>query len=280
MADKAGWQSLSGLFVEKAPHMLSSLSPEIKAVILDMDGVLWKDSQPIGDLPAIFSRIRSLGLNFILATNNAVRSVEQHQEKLAQFGVFVEDWQVVNSGMAVAFLLSQQFPHGGPVYVVGEPGLVSTLASQGFHQAEENVIAVVAGYDRQITFTKLSKATALVRKGAPFYGTNPDKTFPTPEGLGPGAGAFLAFLEASTGIKPIIAGKPYPTLYNLAIRRLGLPANQILAIGDRLDTDILGAQQVGCRTGLVLSGVTSKHELDQWSPAPDIVSPDLRSMLD
>jgi len=260
--------------------MLSSLSPEIKAVILDMDGVLWKDRQPIGDLPAIFSRIRSLGLNFILATNNAVRSVEQHQEKLAQFGVFVEDWQVVNSGMAVAFLLNQEYPNGGPLYIVGEPGLTSTLVSKGFYLAEDDVIAVVAGYDRQITFNKLSKATALIRKGAPFYGTNPDKTFPTPEGLGPGAGSFLAFLEASTGISPIIAGKPFPTLYNLAIRRLGLPANQILAIGDRLDTDILGAQKVGCRTGLVLSGVTTQNELDQWSPAPDIVSPDLGSMLE
>jgi 4-nitrophenyl phosphatase len=260
--------------------MLSSLSPEIKAFILDMDGVLWKDKQPIGDLPAIFSKIRSMGLNFILATNNAVRSVEQHQEKLAQFGVFVEDWQVVNSGMAVAFLLNQQYPGGGPVYIVGEPGLITTLVRQGFYQAEDNVIAVVAGYDRQITFDKFSKANALIRKGAPFYGTNPDITFPTPEGLDPGAGAFLAFLEASTGVKPIIAGKPYPTLFDLAINRLGLPANQILAIGDRLDTDILGAQRVGCRTALVLSGVTSKHESNLWSPAPDIVSPDLASMLE
>jgi len=259
--------------------MISTLSPDIKALILDMDGVLWRDDQPIGDLPKIFSRIKEIGLKVILATNNAIRSVEQHQEKLARFGVTVEEWQVVNSGMAVAYLLSQKFPKGGPVFIVGEGGLVKALEKNGFYPAEKDVLAVVGGFDRQATFEKLTRATILIRKGAPFIGTNPDRTFPTPEGLIPGAGSFLAFLEAATDVKPIIAGKPFPTLFQLAFDRLQFSPLEILAIGDRLDTDILGGQQAGCRTALVMSGVTSTSELEAWLPKPDLVAPDLLSLL-
>jgi len=259
--------------------MISSLSPAIKALILDMDGVLWKDDQPIGNLPKVFARIKEIGLKVILATNNAMRSADQHQQKLARFGVTVEEWQVVNSGMAVAYLLSQKFPQGGPVFVVGEGGLIKALEKNGFYPAEKDVLAVVCGFDRQATFEKFTKATILIRRGAPFIGTNPDRTFPTPEGLIPGAGSFIAFLEAATDVKPIIAGKPFPTLFQLAIDRLMLSPLEILAVGDRLDTDILGGQQAGCRTALVMSGVTSATELEAWSPKPDLVAPDLLSLL-
>jgi 4-nitrophenyl phosphatase len=259
--------------------MISKLTPAIKGLILDMDGVLWKDNQTIGDLPDIFSRIHSLNLKVILATNNAIRSNEMHQAKLAKFGVNVEDWQIVNSGMAVAYLLGKQFPNGGPIFILGERGLVDTLEKQGFYHAENNVQAVVGGYDRQITFEKFRRATILIRHGLPFIGTNPDRTFPTPEGLIPGAGSFLAFLEAASDVRPIIAGKPSPTLFQLAFERLVLDPLEILGVGDRLDTDILGGQRAGCRTALVLSGVTSKEELDCWEPKPDIVAPDLTALL-
>jgi 4-nitrophenyl phosphatase len=262
--------------------MIFSLSPAIKALILDMDGVLWKDDQPIGDLPRIFARIQEVGLKVILATNNAMRSADQHQQKLARFGVTVEEWQVVNSGMAVAYLLSQRFPHGGPVFVVGEGGLIKALEKNGFYPADadaKDVLAVICGFDRQVTFEKFTRATILIRKGALFIGTNPDRTFPTPEGLIPGAGSFVAFLEAASDVKPIIAGKPFPTLFQLAFNRLQLSPDEILAVGDRLDTDILGGRQAGCRTALVMSGVTSPGELAAWSPKPDLVAPDLSSLL-
>jgi 4-nitrophenyl phosphatase len=267
--------------VYKMEHkMISELIPAIKGLILDMDGVLWRDDQPIGDLPHIFSRITDLGMKVILATNNAIMNMEQHQAKLASFGVIVEEWQVINSGMAVAYLLSQKYPKGGPVFIVGEGGLVKSLEEKGFYQSDQEVLAVIGGFDRNISFGKFSQATQLIRKGAPFYGTNPDRTFPTPKGLIPGAGSFLAFIEAASSVSPIIAGKPNPTLFKLAFERLALPSDQILAIGDRLDTDILGGQRAGCKTALVLSGVTSLHELEFWSPAPDIVAPDLTSVLE
>ena len=247
-----------------------------------MDGVLWRDMQPIGDLPAIFKRIRELGMSVILATNNATRTVDQYLTQLRIFGVVLEQWQVVNAGQAVAFYLKKQFPDGGPVYVVGEPSLKETLGANGFYASEPNtagILAVVAGMDTNITFDKLRQATILIRKGLPFIGTNPDKTFPTPDGLMPGAGSILAAIEAASETKPIIAGKPEPLLYNMAMERLGVSRQQTLAIGDRLDTDILGGQNAGCYTAVVLTGVSSREAAYLWQPAPDIIAPDLMSIF-
>ncbi len=259
--------------------MLDLLVPPVKALILDMDGVLWIGDHPIGDLSRIFSHLDFLGIKYILATNNAVRKPGAHIEKLARFGVTVQPWQVINSAMALAKIMAQEFPGGGPVYIIGEEGICTALADCGFFHQEENVLAVAAGYDRQITFEKLRRATILVRQGKPFFFTNPDKTFPTPDGLIPGAGAFLAFLEASTDVKPVQGGKPYPILYQLAIERLGLPANQVLAVGDRLDTDILGGINAGCRTALVLTGVVTECELKDSPIQPDLVAANLANLI-
>ncbi len=259
--------------------MIQTLVPRIRGLILDLDGVLWKDDLALIDTPAVFAKIRALDIRFILATNNATRNVEQYQAKLSGFGLEVEPWQVVNSGMAVAFLLAQRFPGGGPVYIIGEDGVRAALQEKGFYHAEKDVLAVVSSYDRALTYAKLARAGLLIRSGAPFYGTNADRTFPTPEGLVPGAGATLAALEAATDVKPIIAGKPSPAMMELAMQRLGTPPAETLAVGDRLETDILGGVNAGCRTALVLSGVTDRQALERWSPKPDLVAPDLAALV-
>lgn len=253
----------------------------IRAVILDMDGVLWKDRESIGDLPAIFADLRAKRVEIILATNNATRTIDQYVEKLAGFGVEIESWRVINSANALAYRLKKAHPAGGPVYVIGEEGLVKALEAQGFHAAppDANPIAVVGGLDRHFTYEKLKHGTVLIRQGLPFYFTNPDRTFPTPSGLIPGAGSILAALVAATDAQPIIAGKPSPDMYLMALELLGLDAADTLAVGDRLDTDILGGQRAGCRTALVLSGVTSAQDLDAWEPKPDFVADDLAALV-
>lgn len=259
--------------------MIKQLKPDIKAVILDMDGVLWRDKTPIVDLPKAFARMESLDLKIILATNNTMKTPLQFAEKLEGMGVKISPEQIINSPMAAAFLVKQRFPQGGPVFIIGEVGTQEALREVGFIHSEVDPQAVVVGLDRQITFEKFKQATLWIRKGLPFFGTNPDLTFPVPEGFIPGTGPFLAFLEASTGIKPIIAGKPYPYLFNLSFEKLGLPAEQIIGIGDRLETDILGAQRAGCRTGLVLSGVSTLEDLKKWEPKPDLIAKDLLELL-
>ena len=251
----------------------------VQALILDMDGVLWRADQAIGDLPEIFRQIKARHLKVLLATNNSTRSVQQYLHKLAGFGVHIEAWQVINSSQATAHYLKEHYPQGGAVYVVGEEGLFQALAEKGFQHELERVQAVVIGMDRQITYDKLKQATLLVRSGIPMIATNPDRTFPTPEGLVPGAGSIIAALEAATDVEAFVVGKPSKEMFKVALERLGTSAGETLAVGDRLETDIAGAQAVGCKTALVLSGVTTETAARAWQPAPDFIFSDLAELV-
>lgn len=259
--------------------MLNQLTPSIQSLILDMDGVLWRDDTLLLDLPAAFQRIQDLGLKVALATNNATRSVEMYLDRFSRYGVTLQSWQVINSAIALGCLLKTRFPHGGPVFVVGEQGVCDTLAEYGFYPDSHDPLAVVVGMDRAITYEKITQATLLIRSGIPFYATNPDKTFPTPHGLAPGAGAIIAAVQAASDVQPVIAGKPEAVMMQVAMQRLNTPAHLTLAVGDRLETDILGGANAGCRTALVLSGVATRADLARFSPSPDLVADDLAQLL-
>lgn len=259
--------------------MTEKKSKSVKAIILDMDGVLWRDNEPIGNLPEIFSEIGMRGWQVSLATNNATRTINQYVEKLANFGVEVQENQIINSAQAAAIYLKKFFPQGGNVYCVGESALSNTILNKGFNISTKNVVAVVVAMDRKLTYEKLVRATLLIRSGAKFIATNPDRTFPTPVGLVPGTGATLAALEAASEIKPVVVGKPAPEMYQIAMQRMGILPENTLVVGDRLETDIAGAQEIGCRSALVLSGVTSLQKAQAWKPALDWLATDLTSLL-
>jgi 4-nitrophenyl phosphatase len=256
----------------------------LQALILDMDGVLWRGAEAIGCLSAIFAEIARRGWKVTLATNNATRSAAQYVEKLASFEVTIEPQQVVTSAEATALYLREKFPQGGPVYLLGEEGLASAVEKAGFfpaddHCPDDSILAVISSMDRSLTYAKLRRATLLIRAGVPFLGTNPDRTFPTPEGLVPGAGAILAALEAATYRQPLIMGKPQPEIYRAALLRMGVSPSETLVVGDRPDTDIAGGQALGCFTALLLSGVTSEACARAWQPPPDLIAADLSSLL-
>lgn len=259
---------------------MTTISHDIKALILDMDGVLWRDTEAIGDLPAIFQKIKALNLKVTFATNNATRDEAQYIEKLNTFGIEATPAQIVNSSLATAMTLKKEYPKGGPVYVIGEQGLVNILERFGFYPSEENPLCVVVGMDRWVTYEKMSKASLLIGKGLPFYGTNPDKSFPTPEGQTVGTGAILAAIEAATGIEPIICGKPYPQMMKLALERMGLEPQEAMVVGDRYETDILGGINANCVSSLVLSGVTPAEKVPTLDPKPDYVFADLYTLVE
>ncbi len=252
---------------------------KIRALILDMDGVIWRGGELLGDLPAIFKRLRDRGLGVMLATNNSTRTPAQYIERLSGCGVQLEPWQVINSSEATAQYLRGQFPAGGAICVVGESGLVEALAAQGFQHNSDNALAVVVGLDRQFSYEKVKRANHLIRNGALFLGTNPDRTFPTPQGQVPGAGVMLAAIEAACYAAPTIVGKPETFMYRAALERLGTTPAETLVVGDRLETDIAGAQKMGCPAALVLSGVTSRTQAEAWLPAPDLVIEDLTALV-
>ena len=256
----------------------------IKALILDMDGVIWKADAPIGDLPSIFKRIRARGLKYVFATNNSTRTSEQYVEVLKELGVDVEPWQIVTSSQGVAHAVAQKFPRGTKVFMIGEDGIRMALEERGCEilSVEEapHAQAVVMGIDRTINFQKVVEATLLVRNGIPFYATNTDKTFPTPRGEIPGSGAWISVITTATGIQPIIAGKPFPFLMELSLEKLGTNREETLVVGDRLETDIAAGQAVGCSTALVLSGVSTKEQAQNWNPAPDMIAASLSELVE
>ncbi len=261
-----------------------SLLPEsVEGLILDMDGVLWQGDAPIGDLASIFRRIAERGLKVVFATNNSIRTPEQYVERLRGFGVSCEPWQVVTSSIAVADLLARRFAPGTPVFAIGETGLKRGLQEKGFEvlgvENAQQAQAVVMGIDREINFQKMSEATLLVRRGVPFYASNPDKTFPTPRGEIPGAGSWYSVVVSASGIEPIVAGKPGPAMIELALERLGIAREKALVVGDRLETDILAGQAAGCLCALVLSGVSTNEQAQAWRPALDRVAPDLATLV-
>lgn len=254
----------------------------IKGLIIDMDGVLWRDSEPIGDLAKIFIEIESLGLKFIFATNNATRTVDEYLIKLAKFDVIVDKWQVINAAEATGIYLSQKYPKGVNAYIIGQPSLKKTLANYQVHSVDESekvTQVVVASLDYDLSYEKLKHASLLIQTGCVFIGTNPDVTLPTPEGFIPGSGTVIRALEIASSINATMVGKPQPLLYQMALERLGLKPGETLAIGDRLETDIAGAQAAGIHSALVLSGASTCEQALQYSPAPEIVAENLEELI-
>jgi 4-nitrophenyl phosphatase len=255
----------------------------IKSLILDMDGVIWRADAPIGDLPSIFNRIRERGLKFVFATNNGTRTSEQYVTRLSSLGVRVEPWQVITSAQAVSHILTRQFPPGTKIFMIGEDGVRKALEENGYEILPvENAAmaeAVVVGIDHEVSFQKMSEATYLVRKGIPFYATNPDKTFPTSRGEIPGAGAWYSVIVTATDVQPVVAGKPFPFLMELGLKNLGIMKGQTLVVGDRLETDIAAGQAVGCPTALVLSGVSTLQQANNWNPSPDLIAENLSQLV-
>jgi 4-nitrophenyl phosphatase len=256
------------------------MSQPLRALILDMDGVLWRESEWLIHPAATFARVRQAGWQFAFATNNATQPRAHYLHKFEAAGVPLEPWQVMNSPLATAAYLKERHPAGGTVFIVGEAGLHETLAEEGFVHGTDSPVAVVAGLDRGITYEKLKIAGLLVRAGVPFIATNADRSFPTPEGQTPGAGALQAAITAASDVSPIVIGKPQPAMYHQLLRRLGTAPQETLVIGDRLETDIAGGQAIGCKTGLVLSGVTSAEQAARWQPAPDWIAANLDTLLD
>ena len=260
----------------------------IKALIIDMDGVLWHGNQAIAGLTDFFQTLRDLGLRFVLATNNASLTPQQYVTKLAGMGVTVDLNEIMTSAMATALYLSELMdPAQTRVYVVGEDGAVQALIEQGFtltglyelnSETSKGADVVVCGKDHSLTWDKLATATLNIRAGAKFIGTNSDNTLPTELGLTHGNGAILAALQAATGVSPIIIGKPEPIMYQQAIARLGTDLAETIAIGDKLETDILGAIRTGINSIMVLTGVSTEADLKEAEYQPTWVMPDLRAV--
>ena len=252
-----------------------------KNIIFDMDGVLWRGADEIGDLSESFKVLEANDVKFALATNNSTKRLNKYVEKLAGFDVHVKEEQIFTSGTASAYYLKKIYPAGTRAYVIGESGLKAFMEDAGFVLVEEDAEIVLVGLDREINYDKLAKAGQFILyNNATFYGTNADPSFPSANGLVPGAGAMLSPITTTTGgVEPICFGKPSPTMYEQALDYLGALPEETLMVGDRVDTDATGAQKLGIKTAVVLSGVASREDVEAHTPKVDYVAEDLDDLL-
>jgi 4-nitrophenyl phosphatase len=254
----------------------------IQHLIIDMDGVLWRGDEPMPGLRAFFAFLHQRRFDFILATNNSSRTPEQYVAKLARFGVEVPPERILTSSLATAAYLAGQTPPGARVYAIGEDGVRQALEERGFVLADGTGVGaayVVVGWDRDLTWDKLATAALLINAGAGFIGTNPDVNYPTERGPVPGNGAQLAALQATTGVAPVVIGKPEPWMYQECMRRMGARPQTTAIIGDRLDTDIAGGMRAGLTTILVLSGISTEADLAASPMKPDFVCADIEELV-
>lgn len=250
--------------------------------LLDLDGVLYVGQAAVAGAPAAVAAAREAGMSVAFVTNNASRTPAAVADHLARLGIAAEAADVVTSAQAVAGLVAEAVPAGSPVLAVGGEGLVEALAERGLRPvrtARDAPAAVVQGFSPDVGWRALAEATYAVRAGVPWFASNLDSTLPTPEGLAPGNGALVDVVARATGIRPVVAGKPETPLHDEAVRRTG--ARSPLVVGDRLDTDILGAHHAGVPSLLVLTGVAGPRDLVLAEPdrRPTYVAGDLRSGL-
>ena len=265
--------------------------------LIDLDGTLYKGSEPIPAAADFIAYLRQHNLPFLLLTNNSSRTPEEVAAHIYSIcGISVQPSEVFTSSQATARYIADQ-QQNGLVYCIGEAGLEQALIAEGLtilqHPNDEMQRStlrstidrygspryVVQGIDRQFNYTKLKLAMNFIAEGATSINTNPDRALPTNDGLQPGAGSIAAALEAASGVKPVVIGKPSAIIMDYAVELLGLPANDIWVVGDNLNTDIRGGITAGCKTLLVLTGLATSENCQQQvndsGIQPDLICADL-----
>lgn len=253
-------------------------------VLFDLDGVLYLGEQVIAGAAAAVGRLRHDGVPVAYATNNASRSAAAVGHLLTSLGIPAGAEDVVTSAGATAALLAQRFGPGASVYVLGAPALRDEILGAGLRPvpgADDKPAVVVQGFGPELGWADLAEACVAVRAGAAWYATNADPTLPSPRGPLPGNGSLVAALTTALGRSPdAIVGKPDPGLFEQAARARG--AQRPLVVGDRLDTDVEGANRGGMDSVLVLTGVHQPRDLLLAAPhqRPTFVAEDLSGLFE
>ena len=261
---------------------LGTLQDAHDALLVDLDGVVQLGPEPVPGAADALSAARTAGLTITFVTNNASRTPHQVAAALRDLGVQASDDEILTSSTASAALLAERLPAGSRVLVVGGDGLREPLRAHGLvpvSGADDEPVAVVQGWSPDLTWALLAEGAVAIRRGCPWVATNRDATLPSPRGPLPGNGAMVSAIAMATGVQPEVVGKPGRALFDAAVRRTG--ATRPLVIGDRLDTDIAGANAAGLDSLLVLTGVSGPDELVAAPPdhRPTFVGRDLSALV-
>jgi len=264
-------------------------------LLVDLDGVVYRGADPVPGVAAVLADRAARGDDIVYVTNNSMHYRVDYQTRLAAMGAPVSPDTVVSSARATAAYLSEHDPAIRRVLVLGAGGLERELRDVGYdvvtaaaaatrmgqeaidgYAAAGQPDAVVVGLDPNLTYARLAAASDCIRAGAQFIATNRDPVYPTERGLRPGAGSLVIALEFATGVSPISIGKPSPHLMVAAARAVGRLPSEAIVIGDVIPTDLAGARAIGARCVMMLTGVTTRAQIEALPPdqAPTAVAAD------
>ncbi len=261
MADKKSTQPWDGNEAFERP---------IDYWLTDMDGVLVHEDKAIDGAEDFIGALRGADSPFLVLTNNSIFTPRDLRSRLQGSGIDVPEESIWTSALATAQFLHEQRP-GGSAYVVGESGLTTAMHENGYVLTDRDPEYVVLGETRTYSFEAITRAIRLIEDGARFIATNPDASGPSPEGKLPATGSVAALISKATGRAPYFVGKPNPLMMRSALNRLGAHSETAVMIGDRMDTDVKSGLEAGVRSVLVLSGSTTKSEVQHFPYRPGLV---------
>ena len=236
---------------------------EIRSWLMDMDGVLVREQQAVPGADRFITRLRELGIPFLLLTNNSIYTRRDLAARLRISGIDVPEEAIWTSALATARFLESQRP-GGSAFVIGEAGLTTALHDAGYTMTDLAPDYVILGETRTYSFERITRAIRLIDAGARFIATNPDTTGPTPEGPLPATGSVAALISRATGHEPYFIGKPNPLMMRSALNAIDAHSETSAMIGDRMDTDVVSGLEAGMETILVLTGVTTREQAERF----------------
>jgi len=255
---------------------------EIELFAIDLDGVVYRGETLLPGASDFINEIRRLNKSLIFITNSTLRPRRHYIKRLLKMGINADENEIITAAYATGIFLKKQLKNKKPkIFLLGEDGLKEELGILNpvfiDPESEERSDAVVVGLDRKINYEKICKAFKDILNGSLFIGVNGDYLWPVDNGFMPGVGVFLSALEKATGRSPVIVGKPNTFMLKMAIERKRYHPQNVLMIGDKLDSDIFMGKRAGVKTALVLSGVTTEDELKKapYEVKPDIVAKDL-----
>lgn len=258
----------------------ASLATAYDLLMFDLDGVVYVDGHAVEHAAESIAHARRAGAHIAFITNNASRTPEQVADQLRELGVDADPADVVTSAQAAARLLLDAHGDGAPVSVLGAEGLVAALVEAGLEPVEvgdPRAVAVVSGYAPDLPWRVIMQAATLIRNGLPWVATNTDLTLPTDNGPAPGHGLLVRLISDFADVTPEVAGKPRRPLLDETRRRV--QGQRPLMVGDRLDTDIAGAARLGWDSLLVLTGVSTRADIEGAHERPTTIAEDLRVLI-
>jgi NagD protein len=252
---------------------------EIRSWLMDMDGVLVREEQPIPGAAEFLARLRELGTPFLVLTNNSIYTRRDLAARLVANGLDVPEDAIWTSALATARFLEDQRP-GGSAFVIGEAGLTTALHDAGYTLTERAPDYVVLGETRTYSFERITRAIRLIAGGARFIATNPDPTGPSSEGPLPATGSVAALISRATGVDPYFVGKPNPLMMRSALNAIDAHSETAAMVGDRMDTDVVSGLEAGMETILVLTGVTIREQAERFPYRASRILDSVAELLD